>query len=114
MRLIMKIHFNSITVNSIPSTHVRLAGRVKTIIREAKAEKLLLGCVLLIAPISGHVLAADRTGNYVAHEWGTFTSVQADDGVLLEWQPLENSPLPKFIYDWAHPGPGRLFAIGKG
>lgn len=44
---------------------------------------------------------------YVAHEWGTFTSVQGGDGTLLEWKPLESSRLPGFVYNWYKPGFGR-------
>ena len=43
----------------------------------------------------------------VAHEWGTFTSVQGADGVLLDWRPLETSRLPKFVYNWQNPGLNR-------
>jgi hypothetical protein len=43
-------------------------------------------------------------GSYVAHEWGTFTSVQSADGKLLTWSPLESSHLPEFVYDWSRPG----------
>jgi hypothetical protein len=35
---------------------------------------------------------------YVAHEWGTFTSVQASDGVQMKWNPLTVAELPDFIY----------------
>ena len=53
--------------------------------------------------------------NYVAHEWGTFTSVQGADGVLLNWRPLETSLLPSFVYDWSKPGLNRTLAgFGKG
>ena len=41
--------------------------------------------------------AADS--GYVAHEWGTFTSVQGADGVQMAWNPLSISELPKFVYD---------------
>jgi len=44
---------------------------------------------------------------YAAHEWGTFTSVSGGDGALLQWQPLENAELPKFVYDWNRAGLGR-------
>jgi hypothetical protein len=51
----------------------------------------------------------------VAHEWGTFTSVQGGDGVLLSWKPLETSKLPGFVYDWQKPGLGRqMRPFGKG
>jgi hypothetical protein len=35
---------------------------------------------------------------YIAHEWGTFTSVQGADGVQLEWHPLTTTDLPGFVY----------------
>ena len=54
----------------------------------------------------------------VAHEWGTFTSVQGSDGTLLNWRPLQTSRLPQFVYDWQHPGYNRqglnAIAFGKG
>jgi hypothetical protein len=38
--------------------------------------------------------------DYVAHEWGTFTSVQGSDGIQLEWNPLTTTELPGFVYDF--------------
>src|SRR5213594_2999166 len=78
-----------------------------------------------LLPVSGLVvtiaLAALVTGGksastYTAHEWGTFTSVQGGDGILLDWRPLETSKLPKFVYDWTRPGIGRQgpVLLGKG
>ena len=52
---------------------------------------LALASQLLASP-------APREG-YVAHEWGTFTSVQAADGKQTEWNPLTVAELPKFVYD---------------
>lgn len=46
--------------------------------------------------------AADN--DYVAHEWGTFTSVQGGDGTLLNWDGIATSDLPPFVYDWSRPG----------
>jgi hypothetical protein len=66
------------------------------------------------------VVAATAGSNpgFVAHEWGTFTSVQGPDGTLLAWRPLETSRLPGFVYDWKNPGlnrfAGGLVAFGKG
>ena len=37
--------------------------------------------------------------NFVVHEWGTFTSVQGADGILMEWNPLSSTELPSFVYD---------------
>src|SRR5262245_39789157 len=50
--------------------------------------------------------------NFVVHEWGTFTSVQGADGILMEWNPLVTTELPSFVYDLKKPSgdPRRLFA----
>jgi len=64
------------------------------------------------APVEGEhssrralqVAGEKPSGSYVAHEWGTFTSIQSADGKLLEWSPLESSHLPAFVYNWAQPG----------
>lgn len=36
---------------------------------------------------------------YIAHEWGTFTSVQGADGAQLVWNPFNALELPRFVYD---------------
>jgi len=36
--------------------------------------------------------------SYVAHEWGTFTSMQGSDGVTLEGLQHEEEALPDFVY----------------
>ncbi len=59
-----------------------------------KTTLLTLGAGLLAL----HFAAATDLG-YVAHEWGTFTSVQGADGVQMAWNPLKVSDLPKFVYD---------------
>jgi hypothetical protein len=41
---------------------------------------------------------------FIAHEWGTFTSVQGADGAPLAWRPLITSELPSFVYDRWHSG----------
>lgn len=61
--------------------------------------------------------AADNRSDLIVHEWGTFTSVQGGDGVLLPWQPFITPDLPKFVYEWQRPGfghhsPGRLLKGG--
>jgi hypothetical protein len=48
-------------------------------------------------------LAKDREAVYAAHEWGTFTSVQGQDGVQLEWNPYVVAELPSFVYDRNRP-----------
>jgi hypothetical protein len=71
-----------------------------------------LGALTAVVSGGALVLAAKSDGNYVVHEWGTFTSVQGTDGQLVEWRPLESSSLPQFVYNWYHPGPGRRDASG--
>ena len=71
----------------------------------------LLTLVLISATWRG-LAGNDAIEDYVAHEWGTFTSVQGADGVLLEWNPLETTKLPKFVYDWTKPGLDRRPAGG--
>src|SRR5262249_50906340 len=77
-----------------------------------------IGLLAAVAGGSSLLIAARPAPSYVAHEWGTFTSVQGSDGVLLDWRPLETSQLPKFVHDWARPGADRQAAAnliyGKG
>jgi hypothetical protein len=73
---------------------------------------VLIGSTSAAAAAVALLMAARPAPSYVAHEWGTFTSVQGGDGVLLDWRPLESSALPKFVYDWAHAGLNRQ-PVGK-
>ena len=36
---------------------------------------------------------------FVVHEWGTFTSFSGSDGIQLEFRPLIDEDLPKFMLD---------------
>src|SRR5262249_11425113 len=42
---------------------------------------------------------ADKPANYVAHEWGTFTSMVGTDGIVLEGLQREEEALPRFVHD---------------
>jgi len=83
-------------------------------------KKWLLPAFSLVAVVflSAFISAGNPRPDFVAHEWGTFTSVQGGDGELLRWRPLESSHLPHFVYDWQHPGLRRQCAdylvYGKG
>src|SRR5215510_449457 len=61
----------------------------------------LLGAVLFI-PLVTKLEAQDqspRQDRFVAHEWGTFTSVSTADGKAQLWNPLGGpSELPSFVY----------------
>jgi hypothetical protein len=39
-----------------------------------------------------------QASSFIAHEWGTFTSVQGSDGILLEGLQHAEEPLPPFVY----------------
>src|SRR5262245_14028478 len=50
--------------------------------------------------------SADGVANYsgdrfVVHEWGTFTSFSGSDAVKLEFRPLVDVDLPRFVLDRA-------------
>jgi len=62
----------------------------------------LFSLVLLVSQL--HVFAGSQPEDFVAHEWGTFTSVQGADGIQLEWNPLTTTELPGFVYDRNRPG----------
>lgn len=57
---------------------------------------------LVLSAVALRAEEADR--GYVAHEWGTFTSIQGGDGVLLNWNGIATSDLPGFVYDWQRAG----------
>src|SRR5260221_6682085 len=40
-----------------------------------------------------------RDNNYIVHEWGTFTSFAGSNGVSLDFRPLVDEDLPKFVMD---------------
>ena len=64
--------------------------------------------VSVVTAVHLHFAASVQAGeDYVAHEWGTFTSVQGADGIQLGWNPLLVSELPKFVYDRLAPGEDR-------
>lgn len=64
--------------------------------------KTLLSSLALAGLVA---VGSARSADYVAHEWGTFTSVQAADGRPLEWNPLTVVELPGFVYDLTETSP---------
>lgn len=61
---------------------------------------------MLIVLVSGLLIGATvsptehrASGSFVAHEWGTFTSVQGGDGVQMMWEPQDTLRLPSFVHD---------------
>lgn len=67
--------------------------------------------------MTAQILAALLSASpYVMHEWGTFTSVAGEDGVALQWRPLEGkSDLPSFVHTMERYGEGiRHGPRGKG
>jgi len=70
------------------------------IVELMKTKLFSLGlCVNLL-----HVFACTVVAEgFVAHEWGTFTSVQGADGIQVEWNPLITTELPGFVYNRSKP-----------
>ena len=61
--------------------------------------KLFCGVTLVVIAVSLRLFASeDAKEEFVAHEWGTFTSVQGADGIQIEWNPLIKTDLPQFVY----------------
>jgi hypothetical protein len=91
--------------------------------------KLIGGCLIAIGlatvigfKLSGRFGLASKaapdvlaeSNRLVVHEWGTFTSIAGQDGVALEWRPLNGSTdLPKFVHTIQSAGEGLRHARGK-
>ncbi|MES2568786.1 MAG: hypothetical protein V4710_01875 [Verrucomicrobiota bacterium] len=77
-----------------------------------KTMHLLFMAICAARPLFAEPAAA--VAPYVAHEWGTFTSVQGTDGIQMDWNPLNIWDLPNFVYTLNRPGlnrrPGVLIA----
>ncbi len=62
---------------------------------------IALAALATAAVLSAALLHGEDTSPapaYVAHEWGTFTSMQGSDGVTLEGLQHEEEGLPDFVY----------------
>lgn len=57
-----------------------------------------LGLVAFAGWFSGHLLAHDDDP-LVVHEWGTFTSLQGDDGNELFGINIDDEPVPEFVHN---------------
>ncbi len=55
--------------------------------------------IILSISLLTATLALAESPQYVAHEWGTFTSVQGANGVQIEWNPLTIVDLPVFVHN---------------
>src|SRR5438128_87043 len=65
--------------------------------------KALWVCIAALSVSLGAFAGRDEE-EFVAHEWGTFTSVQGADGVQMTWNPFIRTDLPGFVYDRARAG----------
>lgn len=65
--------------------------------------RLFLSTVFSATLLVPHVVCAQESvptpANYVAHEWGTFTSMVGQDGVVLDGLHHEEESLPAFVHD---------------
>lgn len=55
---------------------------------------LVLGCAALVASDA-------RAGQWIVHEWGTFTTLQDERGVELPGVNVDDEPVPKFVHNLA-------------
>jgi hypothetical protein len=76
--------------------------------------KTNLCSLVLLASQLAFAAASRGAEGFVAHEWGTFTSVQGADGIQLEWNPLVTAELPPFVYNSVRRVGGRIVWEGKG
>jgi hypothetical protein len=60
--------------------------------------KTKLFCAVALSVSLRLFAGSPADGGFVAHEWGTFTSVQGSDGVQVQWNPFTKTDLPKFVY----------------
>jgi hypothetical protein len=84
-------------------------------------KKLLLTLALAASNLAVQACGDYGTADtYIAHEWGTFTSIQGSDGIPIPWQSLNSGDLPLFVYnrtraqDAAALGVYNVWAGGKG
>jgi hypothetical protein len=82
-----------------------LVSRLNQFCFTTRKRQILFGLCLSIGTLAllGSVTRNHQKG-FVAHEWGTFTSVQGSDGKLLDWRPVQTSRLPQFVYNWQNAG----------
>lgn len=60
--------------------------------------KTKLFCAVALSVSLRLFAGSPAEGQFVAHEWGTFTSVQGSDGAQVQWNPFTKTDLPKFVY----------------
>jgi hypothetical protein len=112
-----EIHALNLTMNAMPILPSALV-RMVNFARAQRRKWVLPAMAFALAVLLTAFLSGGSQGDFVAHEWGTFTSVQGGEGALLNWRPLETSSLPNFVYDWRKPGLNRLPVVmlssGKG
>src|SRR6185503_15542999 len=61
----------------------------------------VLALLLILMTVSPALAGSSDSGQFIVHEWGTFTSFAGSDGVSLEFRPLATSDLPAFVFDRA-------------
>jgi hypothetical protein len=74
--------------------------------------RMLAAAALLITSSALQVGAATPSAPFVVHEWGTFTSVQGQDGKQVTWQPFVQTDLPRFVYDLQRASTQEIFYFG--
>src|ERR1700727_239564 len=65
--------------------------------------RLLLVLASTAVILSAAEVQPDQPSNLTVHEWGTFTSVAAEDGSAIDWDALGGKDdLPKFVNSFGY------------
>jgi len=76
---------------------------------------LKINCLLTAVFSLGLTLTVHaQTTHYIAHEWGTFTSLCGSDGIPLHGLYVEEEPLPVFVHNLGGSFPKLPYDFGKG
>ena len=66
-------------------------------------KKAIIGFTLLLVSLVAVAMTStadeEKSGDYIVHEWGTFTSVSGSDGEFLDGLYLEEEQLPGFVHE---------------
>lgn len=87
--------FRSVAVVAVAATVVCVSVRVVSATREQPLAAVEPDVAQTAE--SDNAGATDGTG-FVVHEWGTFTNYSGSDGIKLEFRPLLENDLPRFVF----------------
>jgi hypothetical protein len=79
--------------------------KLEHLVMNLKLSKWIAICAVVLLVIAGTVIGLEEKSSkttFIAHEWGTFTTISAGDGAVLAWQSQNGTgDLPSFVYSSA-------------